>query len=122
MPFTSAQIFSLVFIAALILTATLHVWLALRHLRHVAAHRAQVPQEFAERIPLSEHQKAADYTCAKTRLGLVDFVVGTVLLLALTYGGLLQWLYAFWSRHFAAAGYVHSLAPDRKRCGDRLHR
>ena len=37
--------------------------------RHVAAHRGQVPAAFAATVSLEAHQKAADYTLAKGRLG-----------------------------------------------------
>ncbi len=110
MPLTSSQVFSLIFLTALLLNGLLRGWLALRHLHHVAACRDAVPTEFADRITLAEHRKAADYTCAKTRLGLVEFAAGTLLLLALTYGGLLQTTDDFWSRHFAAGGYAYGLA------------
>lgn len=110
MPFTSSQLFALVFLTALVTTVMLRSWLALRQLRHVAAYRDTVPAEFADRIPLAEHQKAADYTCAKTRLGLAEFAAGTLLLLALTYGGLLQAASDFWLRYFTAGGYTLSLA------------
>ena len=46
-----------------------------------------MPAAFAERIGLPAHQKAADYTIARTRLGIVETLVETVLLLALTLGG-----------------------------------
>ncbi|HUY03882.1 MAG TPA: M48 family metallopeptidase [Rhodocyclaceae bacterium] len=107
---TSSRLFALVFLAILVTTAALRVWLAARQLRHVAAHRGAVPTEFAERIPLTLHHKAADYTCAKTRLGLAEFAAGTLLLLAFTYGGLLQAANDFWLRYFAAGGYAQGLA------------
>ena len=110
MPFTPAQLFALVFLTALMATVLLRTWLALRQLRHVETCRDAVPAEFADRIPLAEHQKAAAYTCAKTRLGLAEFAAGTLLLLALTYGGLLQASHDFWLRYFTAGGYAHSLA------------
>ncbi len=67
----------------------LKFWLASRQIRHVAQHRGSVPQPFADRIALSAHQKAADYTLAKTRLGLLEMVWGTVLMLGWTLlGGL----------------------------------
>ena len=47
---------------------------------------------FAEQIPLAAHQKAADYTVAKSRLGILDTVLDALILLALTLGGVLQWL------------------------------
>ncbi len=101
---------SAVFLAAVAVTTALRVWLALRQIDHVRAHRGAVPAEFAERIPLAEHQKAADYTVAKARIGLAELCAGTALLLAYTFGGLLQALFAFWQRHFDSAGYAHGIA------------
>ena len=106
---TSAQ-FSLSFLAALALSLALHVWLSLRQLRNVAAHRAAVPAEFAGRIELAAHQKAADYTCAKSRLSIVDTLVGGAMLLAFTVGGLLQCIVDACTRYFPDAGYLHGLA------------
>jgi len=57
--------------------------------RHVARHRAEVPEAFAQTISLSAHQKAADYTVAKARFGLIEMAWGTALLLGWTLlGGL----------------------------------
>ncbi|MGW8182383.1 MAG: M48 family metallopeptidase [Burkholderiales bacterium] len=84
--------FGIVFLAAVALTTATRLWLEWRHLKHVIACRARVPAEFAERIALSAHQKAADYTCAKTRLRMVSIVVDAAIVLALTFGGLLQLL------------------------------
>ena len=56
-------------------------WLAARHIRHIARHRASVPAEFAPKVPLAAHQKAADYTVAKTRLGLVGMLWGGAVLI-----------------------------------------
>ncbi len=105
----SAWLFSLIFLSALTLNALLHVWLARRQLKHVAAHRDQVPTAFAAQISLAEHQKAADYSQAKTRLGLAEFAAG-LLLLALTYGGLLQGFHTILARWLEVGGYAHGLA------------
>jgi hypothetical protein len=83
----TAYQFSLVFLAALALSTALRIWLDLRHLRHVVAHRDRVPADFFGRIDLVDHRKAADYTAAKVRLGLIEIAVDTVVLLALTLGG-----------------------------------
>lgn len=87
---TLSQTFTAVFVAAVALTLFLRLWLSLRQLGHVAAHRDAVPAAFAASISLAEHQKAADYTRAKGRLGLIETLVGTALLLALTLGGAIQ--------------------------------
>ncbi len=106
----TSLLFSKLFLAALVTSLALRIWLSLRHLHHVAAHRNKVPAGFAERIDLEAHQKAADYTCAKTRLGLIELGVGTAMLLAFTFGGLLQTAENFCTRLFPEAAYLHSLA------------
>src|SRR5262245_36743264 len=87
------HVFGIVFLAALALAAATRLWLAARHLRHVGAHRHSVPAEFAGDVGLEAHQKAADYTCAKTRLAMIEVAADAVVLLALTFGGVLQWLH-----------------------------
>ncbi len=65
------------------------LWLSGRQVRHVAQHRAQVPEAFAHTISLDAHQKAADYTLAKARVGLVDLGLDAITLVAWTLlGGL----------------------------------
>ena len=91
------QTFTTVFLAALLLTFCLRMWLATRHIHHVLGHRDSVPENFSAQISLEAHQKAADYTCAKTRLGYVSISLETLLLLILTLGGGLSILVAFWS-------------------------
>ncbi len=88
----SSLVFSLLFVAFFILTLGLRFWLSDRHIRHVLAHRAQVPAEFATRIPLDAHQKAADYTVAKTRFGLLTLLFSSAVLIGFTLLGGLQWL------------------------------
>ena len=79
-----------VFVAASAISFALAVWLARRHVAHVLANRARVPAEFADVIALSAHQRAADYTVARTRFGVLEAVVDTALLLVLTIGGGLE--------------------------------
>jgi STE24 endopeptidase len=77
------------FIAALLLSLVLKYWLATRQMRHVAAHRDAVPAAFAATIPLAAHRKAADYTLAKGRFGLLSTAFGAAMLLGWTLlGGL----------------------------------
>jgi STE24 endopeptidase len=85
--------FGAVFLAALALATATRLWLAARHLSHVRAHRERVPEAFAAEIGPDAHRKAADYTCAKTRLAIAEVVFGAAVLLALTFGGVLQWLH-----------------------------
>ncbi len=85
-------VFTIAFAAALVAGVLLKMWLATRQMRHVAQHRAAVPAAFADRITLAAHQKAADYTITKSRLGLLELSFGTAVLLAWTLLGGLDWL------------------------------
>src|SRR5208283_5362030 len=95
----TAGLFSLLFVLALALSLALQLWLAHRQVQHVLAHRAAVPLHFADRIGLAAHQKAADYTAARTRVKVIDLLLNTAVLLWLTLGGALA----------AIAGWVASL-------------
>ena len=88
--------FTLVFIIALALTTLLRYWLALRHIRHIRAHRDSVPADFSASISLESHHKAADYSIAKTRLGNLNTLVEVALLLAFTLGGGIEALNTLW--------------------------
>ena len=98
------------FLAALCLATATRLWLALRQIRHVSAHADAVPASFSDVIPLAAHQKAADYTVAKARLGMLDLMVGAVLVLALTLGGLLQGLSDAWGLLLAPGSLAHGTA------------
>ena len=84
--------FSWIFLAALLLTTGAKLWLATRHFRHIGAHRETVPGEFTQTITLDAHQKAADYSRAKTKLNMLDMGIDALLLLLFTLGGGLRWL------------------------------
>ena len=80
---------SLLFTAALLLSLLTQFWLAGRQMRHVAAHRGAVPAAFAATIGLAAHQRAADYTLAKGRFGLLSSAASAAVLLGWTLlGGL----------------------------------
>ena len=102
--------FTWTFLAALAASSGTRLWLAARQARHVRAHRDAVPASFAGTIPLAAHQKAADYTVAKTRLGIADLALNAALLLALTLGGALQWLSDAWARIAPPFGIAHGVA------------
>ncbi|HUN68815.1 MAG TPA: M48 family metallopeptidase [Burkholderiales bacterium] len=102
--------FGCLFLAALASALAARLWLAARQARHVRAHRGAVPPAFAGTIALAAHQKAADYTVAKARLGMVDVCLSAALVLALTFGGLLQWLSDAWARAAEAGGIAHGVA------------
>ena len=80
---------TLAFAAALVLSLAVKLWLATRQMRHVAAHRHKVPAAFEGQVTLVAHQRAADYTLAKGRFGLLTMALGSMLVLGWTLlGGL----------------------------------
>jgi STE24 endopeptidase len=78
------QALTLVFAAALLASLLIKFWLSTRQMRHVAAHRDRVPAAFAHTITLAAHQRAADYTLAKGRIGLLSMALGAAVLLGWT--------------------------------------
>lgn len=87
-----------VFVGLLALTTLVRLWLGNRHIQYVQSHRNQVPNAFAHTISLDAHQKAADYSSAKSRLSIAETVAQAVLLLVLTIGGGLQWIDQIWTQ------------------------
>ena len=89
--------FTVIFLFALIVSYGIQFWLSLRQKSHVIAHRDQVPRAFSDRVSLAAHQKAADYTIEKSKLGDIDAGVGMLFLLLLTLGGGISLVFDFWS-------------------------
>jgi len=79
--------FTYLFALALAAMVATKVWLAIRQMRHVSAHRLAVPARFADTISLHSHQRAADYTVALSRLTLAEIVTSALVLAVLTLGG-----------------------------------
>lgn len=86
------MVFTELFVLAVVLSVVLRLYLASRQVRHIAKHRAQVPPEFREQIGLDDHQKAADYSIAKTRLGIVNILIEASILMGFTLLGGLEWI------------------------------
>lgn len=106
----TAQIFANIFLAAVLLTVVVKIVLMRRQLLHVQACRDVVPASFASVISLDAHQKAADYTSARMRLGLADVLVGTVFLLLMTLGGGLQLLHVTLATWLEPGGIAYGVA------------
>jgi STE24 endopeptidase len=84
--------FTALFCALLVLSLVTRTLLASRQIRHVARHRSAVPAAFQDTITLPAHQKAADYTIAKGRFGMLEMAIDAALLLGWTLLGGLDWL------------------------------
>ena len=103
-----ANSFTLAFLVALLLMLALRQWLARRQIAHVKAHRDTVPIQFADRVSLAAHQKAADYTVARARFGRFGLALETAILLGLTLAGGLQVLHDYWSAQ--TSGLLYGVA------------
>ena len=97
--------FNTIFLLAFTLTLGIRLWLKLRNIRFVAAHRPTVPANFAEQISLEAHQKAADYSVDRNKFVLRSTLIDAALLLTLTLGGGLAWLHDFWSPRLEGLPY-----------------
>jgi len=107
--------FSIVFLAFVALGVTLEWWLAHRQIQHVQANAGKVPEAFADSISLDAHQKAAAYTIARNRVGVVELLFGAVVLLAWTLGGGLElldhaWRSLGWPERYTGVSFLVSLA------------
>lgn len=101
--------FTMLFVAALGASVLLRMWLAARHVRHIAANRHQVPAAFSERISLASHQRGADYTVARVRLGMIEMLVQSGWLVVLTLMGGLQAMIAIGALLPAALDWARPL-------------
>ena len=86
------HIFTFLFLAMLLLSTLMRLYLSQRQINHVSRHREAVPESFAENISLQDHQKAADYTTTKVKFGRLPLFYEVLLLLIWTLGGGLDWL------------------------------
>lgn len=91
------NLFTTVFLIALALSFSVEYWLSRRQAAHVLSHRDAVPEAFEATISLEAHQKAADYTVDKGRLGDVNRLLGAVVLLLFTLGGVIGAVQSLWS-------------------------
>lgn len=91
-----ASTLTFTFITLLIATTLIRIWLGRRHIAYVQQHRNRVPAAFESNISLEAHQKAADYTSAKSRLVLIEVSIQALLLAVLTVGGGLAWIDDIW--------------------------
>jgi STE24 endopeptidase len=93
---TPSLLMTLAFAAFLLAGVAVKFWLASRQVRHVARNRDEVPAPFRDRITLDAHRKAANYTVARSRFGMLEMAFAAVVLLGWTLLGGLdaanQWL------------------------------
>jgi len=79
--------FYYLFIFLLITTTIFQVWLTKRHIAHIDKNKNKVPAAFSKTISILDHKKAADYTIAKSHIGVIDLIIQAIFLYLLTLGG-----------------------------------
>ena len=101
--------FTLLFLFFLIASVAVRLWLSQRQMNHIQAHKNQVPEAFADKIKLHEHQKAAEYSCTRLRIGRISLAWETSWLLLWTLGGGLSAIDIWWS-HYALSPLLNGIA------------
>ncbi len=79
--------FTYIFLAALVISYAVQLWLAQRQITHIRSHQNAVPSAFKETISLDVHKKAANYTIDKNFLSKISGALDVIVLLCLTLGG-----------------------------------
>jgi len=103
------MIFTYIFLLFLFLGLFIQFILANRQIKSVIQHRPTVPKGFEEKITLENHQKAADYTVAKLRFGILEIALSQAMLLIFTIFGLL-YLVHLELLNFLSAGVWQQIA------------
>lgn len=93
--------------ALIILLEGFSQYLLWRQATYVAAHRAKVPDLFADSVSLLDHEKAADYAISKARLGSLSSLAGLATSLVLLVCGL-DWLDS--QLDFVTSPIVHNVS------------
>lgn len=73
------SVMGIVICLAIVVSAGWGVYLRLRQMAMVEAHRDHVPSDFAREVTLDDHRRAAAYTIAKTRFSLVETILDAAL-------------------------------------------
>ena len=86
------NVFTYIFLFSLFAGIFVQWFLVQKQINSVRSSRDNVPEAFNDKISLEAHQKAADYTEAKVKTGLLELMIGSALLLLWTLAGGLQFL------------------------------
>ena len=90
------NLFTYIFLISLFAGILVQWLLVYKHSSCILKNRSNVPDAFSDKISIEAHQKAADYTRAKVKLGLVELIVGSIIIVLWTIGGGLELLDNLW--------------------------
>ncbi len=90
------NLFTMIFLVATGCYLATLLYLNLRQNRAVKKSFDSVPQDFINNISIEEHQKAANYTQAKIKIGNIEMIFSSAILLIWTIGGGIDYLDQVW--------------------------
>ncbi len=85
-----------------LLILAFRLWLRYLNLRHLQQHGHEVPADFAEVVDQKLLAKTSDYTLANSRVGMIESLFASLLLLLFVFGGMIDW-YDGWIRELTAS-------------------
>ncbi|MGK2907384.1 MAG: M48 family metallopeptidase [Desulfuromonadales bacterium] len=91
-----------------LLTFSCRLWLRQLNVQYLQQHGHKVPECFAEVVDQQQLAKISDYTLANSRVGLVESIFASLLVLVFLFGGLLAW-YDSWIQGITASFVVQSV-------------
>ncbi|MBF0297845.1 MAG: M48 family metallopeptidase [Oligoflexia bacterium] len=107
------QVLIVSFLVFLILKTIVQLYLNVRNCKYILKNRETVPQKFASKISLTDHQKAQDYTVTNLLTGRFFLFVDVAILLIWTLAGGIKYLddYLFNFKYFSAENIIiHAIA------------
>ena len=98
----------ILWIAAGLILARLATELGLSRLnrRHVIANASAVPAAFKEIVEAATYAKSVKYTLAKARFGQITDSYNAVVLLLISFSGVLPWAFHFFTSHLGASAWA----------------
>jgi len=82
------------------------LWLASLNRRHVLAHADEIPPAFRGIIDEPTYKKSVAYTLAKGRLGNIEGIYNTAVLLAVLFSGVLPWAFHLFSHGLGRSAWA----------------
>jgi STE24 endopeptidase len=82
------------------------LWLASLNRRHVLAHADEIPPAFHGIIDEPTYKKSVAYTLAKGRLGNIEGIYDTAVLLAVLFSGVLPWAFHLFSHGLGQSAWA----------------
>jgi STE24 endopeptidase len=105
------SLFAIIALVLILARCAAELWLSRLNQSHVRAHAAEVPEAFRGIVDEPTYRKSVDYTLAKARLGNLETIYDTLVLIAVLFSGVLPAAFEAWRQHvgdshWAMAGFL----------------